>query len=221
MRKYYKYELKMSIMNILSIVLLIGPIILLSFFGFHFFDINSGLFLILMLAYLMIHELFHGIAYSLFVKDKKNIKYGIALEKGVFYAACQEKLNKKQILISLMFPLIFLSLIPFPFSLIFKSETLALLCIINFSGAIGDILMSILILRGPSDIEYLDYNTDIGAYLISKEDLKDYTSLGFKLTEYGDEKSKMIDKSIKRFSISKISCIILGVIALIAIMSFL
>lgn len=213
MRKYYKYELNMVLMNILAVVLFIAPIIILETSGKHIMtDINFGFFMIGMLFYLLLHEVFHGIGYSLFAKDKKNIKFGIVLEKGVFYAACQEKLNKKAILISLLFPTIFLSLITFPIGLILNLNWLVIYSIINFSGAIGDLLMTVLIIRAPKDVEYLDYNNDVGVYLISKSDMSNYKSLGFYLAEEGLEKEKNIDKSIKRLYISKNSSIILALL---------
>ena len=222
MRKYYKYELNMTLMNILAVVLFIAPIIILETSGKHIMtDLNFGFFIIGMLFYLVLHEVFHGIGYGIFAKDKKNIKFGIVLEKGVFYAACQEKLNKKEILISLLFPTIFLSIITFPIGLIFNLNWLVLYSIINFSGAIGDLLMTVLIIRAPKDVEYLDYNTDIGVYLISKNNMSNYKSLGFYLKEEGLEKEKSIDKSIKRFYISKVSCIMLGVLLIIGIISII
>lgn len=152
----------------------------------------------------------------MFAKDKNNIKFGITLEKGVLFAACQEKLNKCAILLSLLLPLICLTVIVLPIGLIIKSPLLVLLAISNFGGAIGDMLMSILILKAPSDVEYIDYNTDIGCYLLSKKDLNDYSSFGFRLVESGSEKDKEVDKSIKRLYVSKTSFIILVILLLLS-----
>lgn len=217
-KKYYKYELKMMTMNILSVVLLIVPIAILVLCGYSLnIEYNVVIEFLCLLAYFLIHELFHALGYSMFAKDKKNIKIGIVLEKGVFYAMCQEKITKKGILISLLMPLIFLSIIPFPISIYFHLDLLLILTIVNFSGAIGDILMTILIIRAPKDVEYLDYNNDIGAYLISSEDMSNYTSLGFKLTESGLADSKEIDKSIRIFYISKTSFIFLVIFIIVSI----
>lgn len=208
-KKYYKYELNLLVMNILSIVLLIIPIIILAICGYSL-NLKFGVLeFVSLIAYFLIHELFHALGYSFFAKNKKNIKIGIVLEKGVFYAMCQEKISKKGIIVSLLMPLIFLSVIPFPISLYFHFDLLLILTIVNFSGAIGDILMTKLILFAPKDVEYIDYNNDIGAYLVSSEDMSNYNSFGFRLTDFGSEKSKKIDYSIKRFYISKISSIFL------------
>ena len=222
MKKYYKYELNMLLMNILAIVIFVVPIIILEICGFHtIVNIQPSIFIIGMVFYLILHELFHGLGYSLFAKDKKNIKFGIVLEKGVLYAACQEKINKNAILISLLLPTIFLSIITFPIGMILNLNYLVIYSIINFAGAIGDILMTVLIVRGPKDLEYLDYNNDIGAYLISKSDLSEFKSLGFHLTEQGIASEKKVDKSIKRFYVSKTSGLILMLLIFIYIINII
>lgn len=221
MKKYYKYELNMIIANILSIVMFIVPIIILTILKFDFYSSNSGLFLLELILYFIIHELLHGLGFLIFAKNKKNIKFGITLEKGVLFAACQEKINKKAALISIALPLVVLTFITFPIGILFKLPNLVSLSILNFGGAIGDILMFILISRAPSDVLYIDYNTDIGCYLISENNLENYTSFGFKLTEYGNESDKRIDESIKRLYVSKTSAIILGVLIIISILEII
>lgn len=221
MKKYYKYELNMLIANILSIVMFIVPIIILAILKFDFYSSNSGLFLLELILYFIIHELLHGLGFLIFAKNKKNIKFGITLEKGVLFAACQEKINKKAALISIALPLVVLTFITFPIGILFKLPNLVSLSILNFGGAIGDILMFILISRAPSDVLYIDYNTDIGCYLILENNLENYTSFGFKLTEYGNESDKRIDESIKRLYVSKTSAIILGVLIIISILEII
>lgn len=220
MRKYYKYELNMVVMNILSVVLFIVPIILIASSGYIIeLEVINGLWFIGMLLYLMVHELFHGIGYSLFATDIKNIKYGIALEKGVLYAMCQERINKVGILVSLLFPLIFLTIIPLPIALYYHIDWLLMYAIINLGGAVGDIMMSLLIITAPNDIEYIDYNNDIGAYLISKHDLTKHKMIGFKVTETGEASKKKVDKSFKVFNITKPSLYIVIAIVLFGIIN--
>lgn len=221
MKKYYKYELNMLIANILSIVMFIVPIIILTILKFDFYSSNSGLFLLELILYFIIHELLHGFGFLIFAKNKKNIKFGITLEKGVLFAACQEKINKKAALISIALPLVVLTFITFPIGILFKLPNLVSLSILNFGGAIGDILMFILITRAPSDVLYIDYNTDIGCYLLSENNLENYTSFGFKLTEHGKESDKKVDESIKRLYVSKTSAIILGVLIIISILEII
>lgn len=220
MKKYYKFELNMVWANILSLVMIIVPIVILTLLNFPFYNLKfSGLHLFFIIIYFILHELLHGVGFLLFAKDKKNIKFGITLEKGVLFAACQEKLNKKAILVSLLLPLITLTFISLPIGIINKLPFLVILSIMNFGGAIGDILMSLLILKSPSDVLYIDYNTDVGCYLISENDLEKIDALGFKLTDIGDESKKEVDTSIKRLYISKFSTIILGILLVISILT--
>lgn len=217
MKKYFHYELKMGIMNILSIVLFIVPFVILFLCGYSINFKLNGLVFVGMLVYLLVHELFHALGYSLFAHNKKNIKIGITLEKGVFYAACQELISKRGIIISLLFPLIFLSIIPFPIALVFHINWLMLYSIMNFAGAIGDILMTVLILKMPSNIEYIDYDNSVGAYLVSDTDISSINSLGFRLGETGYFKDKEIDRSVKTFYVSSASKVILGLFLLFSI----
>lgn len=205
-------------MNILSIVLLFIPIVILNICGYKFRFHFNGIVYIGMFFYLIVHELLHALGFSFFVKDKKNIKIGITLEKGVFYAICQELINKKGIIVSLLFPLIFLSIIPFPIALIFHADWLIFYSIINFAGTIGDILILILVLKMPKNIEYIDYDNSVGLYFVSKSDISNINLLGFKLESFGDIKDKKVDKSIKTFYISKPSMIILGILVLLLIL---
>lgn len=217
MKKYYHFEINMTIMNILSIVLFILPFILLSLCGYNMTLDHTGLLLIVMLFYLLLHEIFHAIGYSLFASNKNNIKIGITLEKGVYYAACQELISRKGILVALMMPLIFLSLITFPIGVIFHLDWLIFLSIVNFSGAIGDMLMFVLILKCPKDVGYIDYDNSVGAYLVSDHDLSKIKSLGFKIGEIGEFKDKKIDETVKRFYVSKVSIILLTILIILGI----
>lgn len=221
-KKYYKFELDMVKANILAFVLII-PYILSIFIFNDFFDDPFGtdnflVFFILMIIYFAIHELCHGIGYSLFAKDKKNIKYGVVLEKGALYAMCQERISKKGIIISLALPLIVLTIIAIPIGIIIDESILVELALINLMGAAGDIMMLNLVRKLPSDVEYIDYNNDIGAYFLSKEDLSNIEGLGMKCTKSGVHKDKLIDKSYKKFNITKTSTIITIIIMIILIL---
>ena len=215
-KKYYKFELDMVKTNIVALLLLIPyitvGIIFKEFFGTLFGVDNFLVFFILMIIYFIIHELCHGLGYSLFAKDKKNIKYGIALEKGVIYAMCQENISKKGAIVSLIMPLLLLTIIAIPIGIILNFSILVELALINLMGAAGDILMLNLIRKLPSDAEYIDYNTDIGAFFLSEKDLTDIKSIAMKCTKSGIHKETLIDKSYKKLNVTKTSKIIIIII---------
>ncbi len=210
MKKYYKFNLDMVWANVIAtIVLVVSAVAFLFFDRTYQMDINIIIYMVL---YLALHEVFHGIAFSIYAKDVKNIKYGAALEKGVFYAMCQERINKKAIIVSLLFPFIFLTVIALPIGVLIHSENLIILALINFSGATGDLFMVNLIRKMPKDIEYIDYDNSVGCYLLSKEDLSKYKAIGLKYVESGKDEDKLINKDIKRITISKWSVIILAIL---------
>ena len=123
-KKYYIYEININILNIISILLLV----LMSLLSFILnktlliksFIINDYFIFILgFVCYLIIHEILHSISYVTHGAKFKNIIYGMALEKGVLYCLCKENINKKNILISLMYPLFFIGILTYIVSLIF------------------------------------------------------------------------------------------------------
>lgn len=223
MEKYYKFELNMKYANIIAILFLFGYLAIImifdNFFKAPFGGANSLVFFIALISYFILHEICHGIGYSLYAKDKKNIKYGIVLEKGALYAMCQECLSKKGTIISLILPLLILTVIAIPIGIIFNFSWLVELGLINLAGASGDMMMLLLISKLPNDIKYIDYNNDIGAYFISKSDLSKIKTIGLKCTESGIHNENKIDKSFKRINITKISKIILIIMAIILVVS--
>ena len=217
MKKYYKFDLDIVVANVVAIVVLVLSILLFLILKRGGNLLFPGTGIVIMLIYFILHEIFHGIGYSLFAKDKKNIKYGAVLEKSVFYAMCQEPIGKKAIIISLLFPLIFLTVITGIVGIIFNIDGLILLSILNLSGACGDILMLFLIFKLPDDIKYIDYDNNIGCYFISKHDLSKYKSFGIKYVESKEHKDSLINKKIPKIYISKQSVPILVFIIILSI----
>ncbi|MDE6141484.1 MAG: DUF3267 domain-containing protein, partial [Bacilli bacterium] len=163
-KNYYRFDMDLKTMNILASILYI--IFFVYLFGNTYFSQFefSLLAIILMLAYFALHEICHGIGYALFAKDKKNIKFGAILEKGVFYAMCQEEISKTAIIVSLIFPILILTIIPLPFAYLYKNSLVLFLAMTNLIGAIGDIFLIKLVLKLPKNITYIDYDNNIGAY---------------------------------------------------------
>ena len=203
--KYYKYELDIKKMNILVLIAMIPIGIIMAVFSnffSHTFDKFYMVFAGLMFVFVL-HEVFHGIGYALFAKDKKKIKFGIALDKGVLYAMCQDEINKTGIIVSLIFPIIFLTIITGIIGVLVKDSVLVFLSMMNLVGAIGDIMMIILTLKLPKTIKYIDYNNDIGAYFISNEDISKIKTFGLKCTEVGEHTLNKVDNKIKSFLVTK------------------
>ena len=137
----------------------------------------------------------------------KNIVYGILLEKGIMYCLCKQNISKKNILCSLLFPLVWLGILPFIIAIIFKISFLLILAILNISGCIGDIIMFKFIARLDNDIEFSEYDEPTGFGLYSSKDLSSSKSWGLK---YMGEQNILQRQDLKKFNISKFSIIILS-----------
>lgn len=209
MKKYYKFELDISFLNIVAnvlyIIAFIGCYLIFKDFFQNLKTLSITYFFLGIIGYLILHELCHGLGYTLFVKEKRNIKYGIVLEKGVFYAMCQEEISKMGILVSLLMPILVLTVFSSIFAIIFSIPVLMIYSILNFVGAIGDIVLLFLLIRLPKDVTYMDFDNMIGAYFISKNGLTNVRSIGIKCTEEGFLKDIKIEEEIPRLYISSSS----------------
>lgn len=221
MKKLYKFKLDLVFLNIGSIILFMVcfiPIILLK----KDFNINIDFNLVvLMVLWMALHELLHGIGFGIFKGvDKKNIKYGIQLESGIFYCMCKQKISKANILVSLMFPFTFIGVVTLVLGLVFNNSSLIILSLINIAGAIGDLAMFISILFMPKNIEYIDLDDTTGFFLISSSDLSKSKLIGFKYDNCVDANEENLkSKNQDKITITKTSYIILFILLGINILS--
>ena len=220
---YYTYKLNLFLLNILDFALLILLFVLTYFLtgNLDVLDIKMS-WIIILIFWLMLHEIFHGIGFIILGKVKvKNVIFGAELEKGIFYCMCKEKISKLNILISLVFPLFFIGIFTYIIGLITNNNLLLFLSIFNIAGAIGDIVMTFDILRMPKDIKYLDLDDSTSFTILSKSDLKNKKYLGLILDDSGVYTSSLKPKDYKRLKISKTSIIILAILILLIIVTYL
>jgi Putative zincin peptidase len=116
--------------------------------GIYFFDMVIALVLLL-IPITLVHEIIHGVAYSVF---GGKVKYGF---KGI-YAYTQEVsgvvLHRTKFLIVLLAPVTVISVI----SVIIGNSIGSILFLLNFLGSIGDILMAIYLVKSDSNSYILD-----------------------------------------------------------------
>lgn len=207
--RYYTYQLNMKVLNILAILLFIGIILVIYLVGYDFSSISEyNLFwlFILLFLWLILHEVLHGIGFALFKEvDLKNIVFGMALEKGVFYCMCKQQINKKVIFTSLLFPVTFIGVITLIIGIITGIDLLIYLSIFNIVGSIGDIVMSIYFSRCSNDVIYLDLDDCTSFTVLSKKDLSNIRIWGIKLVDSGNYDSNMVALDRRRVVISKFS----------------
>ena len=214
-KKYYIFTLDMKVLNIFSFVILflvvgltfiIDKDFLINAF-YYTFDVKRLLFTyVLVVLYLMLHELLHSISYYIYGAKYKNIVYGIELEKGIFYCLCKQNINKRNILNSLMFPLFYIGIVTYIVSIITNSYYLLILSIFNLSGCVGDIFTFLFISRLDKDVMFSEFDDTTSFGLYSDKDLSKGKYLGIK---YITNVDKLERKDYKKIKVSKISCLIL------------
>ena len=223
---YYTYELDMVFLNILSLIIFAGVwglVLFISGDSSYMWDYeSSGFILIMMIFWLMLHEVLHAIGFSLFSEvDKKNIVFGMALEKGVFYCMCKQKISKKVILTSLLFPFTIIGVVTLIWGMVIHSYYLVMLSILNIAGAVGDLVMTVYFLRAPNDIIYLDLDDSTSFTVLSDRDLSMMRVRGIKLKERGLYSDKMVPKDKRKLVISRTSFVILGIVLVLSMFMIL
>lgn len=222
-KKAYVYKMNLVSANVLGIVIFI----LLIAFSFlikadMFVDMNMAILFLIMLLYLALHELLHGVGYLIGGTKRENISYGIALEKGILYCMAYQELTKKNILISLQMPFVVIGVITYILGYFLNIPLLIWLSIINLIGASMDLMMFLYIWRLPKDTVYSESGEPDQFVLISKEDLTKKKSIYFKIVDVKDYKASDYKfKDIKKITISKQSYIVLGILILLCLISII
>ena len=221
-KKYYIFSLKMNFLNITSFILLfliVGITILIDkeflIDAIYYTFSPNKLFLtfVLIILYLMLHELLHSIGYYLYGAKYKNIIYGIELEKGIFYCLCKQNVNKKNIMNSLMFPLFYIGIVTYILSFIFNSYYLLILSLFNISGCVGDIFTFLFFIRLDNNISFSEFDSTTSFAIYSENDVSTIKHIGIK---YEGIRDKLIREDKKKIKISKLSYIIICVILLLS-----
>lgn len=214
-KKYYIYEMKMGVLNVVSL-LLFFLMIVLTFFLYQKriltnWDYPVGLLFILMIPYLILHEVLHSIAYVLLGADYKNITYGAHLEKGVLCCLCKQNITKTNILISLLTPFFFLGVVTYFLGVVLDSPILIALSIVNISGCAGDIIMFLdfLFLK---KFQYSEFDNPTAFALQGSEDFSKKKLFGL---QYVESCKSLKIKDLQKVSISKTSVICFLIILLI------
>ena len=134
--------------------------------------LESVILIIIFLALIVIHELIHGIGWSLFTKDGfKDIEFGVMLDSLTPYCTCSQPLSKGQYILGAMLPLITLGILPMIAGILIGSFYTMMMGVIMTSSAAGDILIVLKILRYKSrakDVVYMDHPTEAGGVIFER-----------------------------------------------------
>ena len=218
-KKYYLFEMRGLWLQGLSIVILIFMFILTGILSDLVLMDNKDLILVfvLIIPYLILHEFLHAFSYVLNGADYKNITFGVHLEKGIMCCLCKQNISKRNILISLLFPFIFIGVITYIIGLIIHNPVLVWLSIFNISGCSGDLMM-FLALAKIKNFEYSEYDNPMAFGIYADEDLSKDKFLGLK---YIGSVCKLDRNDMKKISVSKISIIFLLIFMGLGLVIFL
>ena len=211
MKKAYVYKMNLVPANFLGLVVFILLLVLTNVLKVNILPVFDKIpfiwILVLLILYMILHEILHGIGYRITGTKTNKIKYGIELEKGILYTLVLEEVPKKNILVSLQMPFVIIGIITLLLGYILNIPLLVLLSIFNLMGASMDLVMFIYISR-IKDVYYAETKASDEFILISKEDLTKRKILFFKIIEVNNyKKEDYIVKSDKKITISKASII--------------
>ena len=214
MRKYYKFEIDTVKGNILCILITIIAIIPAWNIVIKYIEnINMKELGILIFAYLLwmfLHEILHGIGHIICGVKPKDLSFGASLEKSVLFCLVRREVNKKGILVSLIFPFFFIGIVTYIIGVIINSPLLISLSILNIGGASMDLTMFLQFIRLGEDITYIEPGDGTSFYLISNNNINKL--YGLKKVEEGEYNKEMfLNKNNKVFDISKTSFLLLGI----------
>ena len=219
--KTYFFEMEPMLLNILCMLLIVVmalvTLLIVKVFNIetNISDFEISLLIVLLIPYFVLHEILHSIGYIVNGANPKYITFGVHLEKSILCCSCKQKIRKKTILWSLVYPLIFIGIITYIVGIILNIPILVILSIANLSGCIGDIMMFCAFLK-IEDFKFFEYDNPMAFGLVTKENLDNKKFIGLKRIE-----EKTVKQTIdKKITISKTSIIILIIYFLICLVNF-
>jgi len=204
----YKMGFMMTVSSIITIIFIAGPALLMSacWDNNKFYELFVGkistliIAFVVMFLWMVLHEILHGTFYILGGAKKKNITYGAALEKGIFYCRCGEYVNKKTIMMSLMAPFTIIGVITLIIGIITKQWWLVMLSGMNIGGAGADLCMFFFFLKRANDVKFMEYGDSATFSLKTSEDLE---NKNFKCVKLIDKEKVPKNDNKVRLVISK------------------
>jgi hypothetical protein len=139
-----------------------------KFAGFGAIYPLSAIYLLLFFPLVVIHELIHGMFFSLFSNNKfRSVKFGIMPAQKLFtpYCHCSEKLKIKHYRIALLMPLLITGIIPTIISLFFGNALLFFWGIIGIMAGSGDLLIFFKTIKEKKNSWIFDHPTEAGYFI--------------------------------------------------------
>ena len=128
--------------------------------------------LLVFLAAVVVHELIHGLSWSLFTERRfRDIEFGFMKQYLTPYCACLVPLSKGQYVFGALMPLVVLGILPMIIGILIGSLPVLFLGILMTVSAAGDILIvwKLLAYRSQAEqIVYMDHPTQAGGVIFEK-----------------------------------------------------
>ena len=177
---YARHDLTINIKkaNVFAILLMI-PLFLIGYGAFYrvhgtlgFGGFNMWFFLIGFVALIVVHELIHGVFWSIFTpRHFGDIEFGIMMPSMNPYCTCLVPLKKGQYLLGAVMPLVLLGILPMIAGIAAGNINVLFLGIVMTDAAAGDIMIVNRLLAYRSnagEITYMDHPTEAGGVVFEK-----------------------------------------------------
>lgn len=145
---YKKVEINIITANVIAIVIML-VIAVIGIFIFSLLQKKIVFFfplwlLLCMLISTIVHELLHGVAWSMFCEKKwKSVQFGIIWKMITPYCSCLEPLSWLPYLIGALAPCMILGVVPYIVAIISGNSLLLWFAIFNIAAAGGDLMVAL------------------------------------------------------------------------------
>ena len=135
---------------------------------------GSLLFVVLFLALIVVHELIHGLTWSLYAEHHfKDIEFGFMKEYLTPYCTCTTPLLKSHYIMGALMPCVVLGIFPTAIGILLGSHLLFWTGIVMILTAGGDIMIVMKVLayksqNGAEEILIYDHPTQAGSVIFEK-----------------------------------------------------
>ncbi len=135
---------------------------------------GSLLFVVLFFVLVVVHELIHGLTWSLYAEHHfKNIEFGFMKEYLTPYCTCTTPLLKSHYIMGALMPCVVLGILPMAIGILLGSHLLFWIGIVMILAAGGDIMIVIKVLayksqRDSKEILVYDHPTQAGSVIFEK-----------------------------------------------------
>lgn len=136
--------------------------------------VESIVFVVLFLALVVLHELIHGLTWSLFSEHRfKDIEFGFMKEYLTPYCTCLVPLSKGHYILGALMPCVVLGFIPLALGIVLGSSLLFWTGIVMTLSAGGDILIVVKLLaykrqEGTKEFLIYDHPTQAGSVIFER-----------------------------------------------------